>query len=83
MKIKVINTYRDKDTKIIHHIGEEIEVPDERALEITAAGFALYLEEPKPPKAPQDDEEDEFQDESKEKIENSKKTKKTKKDKKD
>lgn len=48
MKIKVINSFRDKNTKEIHQVGEVLEVSDERGAEIISAGnYAVEIDEPK------------------------------------
>lgn len=46
MKIKVINSFRDKNTKEIHQVGEVLEVSDERGAEIISAGnYAVEIDE--------------------------------------
>lgn len=46
MKIKVINSFRDKNTKVIHQVGEVLEVSDERGAEIISAGnYAVEVSE--------------------------------------
>lgn len=48
MKIKVINSFRDKNTKEIHQVGEVLEVSDERGAEIISAGnYAIEIDKPK------------------------------------
>ena len=48
MKIKVINSFRDKNTKEIHQVGKVLEVSDERGAEIISAGnYAIEIDEPK------------------------------------
>jgi hypothetical protein len=39
MKIQVIKPFTDKYTRLRHNAGEEIEITDERAQELTAKGF--------------------------------------------
>lgn len=58
MKVKVINSFRDKNTKVIHQPGEELNISKERADEILKVGkFIEILEEPKKQENPADDEE--------------------------
>lgn len=50
MKVKVISSFRDKTTKVIHQPGEELDITKERADEILKVGkFIELLEEPKKP----------------------------------
>lgn len=50
MKVKVINSFRDRITKIIHQPGEELELEEQRISEIKAAGnFIIEIKEPKKP----------------------------------
>lgn len=52
MKVKVINSFRDRITKIIHQPGEELELEEQRISEIKAAGnFIVEIKEPKKPEA--------------------------------
>ena len=54
MKIKVINSFRDKNTKEIHQVGEVLEVSDERGAEIISAGnYAAQIDEPKQAETPE------------------------------
>lgn len=54
MKIKVINSFRDKNTKEIHQVGEVLEVSDERGAEIISAGnYAVEIDEPKQAETPE------------------------------
>ena len=54
MKIKVINSFRDKNTKVIHQVGEVLEVSDERGAEIISAGnYAVEIDRPKQAEAPE------------------------------
>lgn len=54
MKIKVINSFRDKNTKEIHQVGEVLEVSDERGAEIISAGnYAIEIDEPKQAETPE------------------------------
>lgn len=54
MKIKVINSFRDKNTKVIHQVGEVLEVSDERGAEIISAGnYAAQIDEPKQAETPE------------------------------
>lgn len=54
MKIKVINSFRDKNTKVIHQVGEVLEVSDERGAEIISAGnYAVEIDEQKQAEAPE------------------------------
>lgn len=54
MKIKVINSFRDKNTKEIHQVGEVLEVSNERGAEIISAGnYAVEIDEPKQAEAPE------------------------------
>ena len=39
--------YRDRDTNLIHEIGEEIEVTKKRYEEINSTSFGVFLEEVK------------------------------------
>lgn len=50
MKVKVINSFRDRITKVIHQPGEELELDEQRISEIKAAGnFIIEIKEPKKP----------------------------------
>lgn len=54
MKIKVINSFRDKNTKEIHQVGEVLELSDERGAEIISAGnYAVEIDEPKQAETPE------------------------------
>lgn len=54
MKIKVINSFRDKNTKEIHQVGKVLEVSDERGAEIISAGnYAAKIDEPKQAETPE------------------------------
>lgn len=54
MKIKVINSFRDKNTKEIHQVGEVLEVSDERGAEIISAGnYAIEIDKPKQAETPE------------------------------
>lgn len=54
MKIKVINSFRDKNTKVIHQVGEVLEVSDERGAEIISAGnYAVEIDRPKQAETPE------------------------------
>ena len=54
MKIKVINSFRDKNTKEIHQVGEVLEVSDERGAEIISAGnYAVEIDEAKQAETPE------------------------------
>lgn len=54
MKIKVINSFRDKNTKEIHQVGEVLEVSDERGAEIISAGnYAVEIDKPKQAETPE------------------------------
>lgn len=54
MKIKVINSFRDKNTKEIHQVGEVLEVSNERGAEIISAGnYAVKIDEPKQAETPE------------------------------
>lgn len=54
MKIKVVNSFRDKNTKVIHQVGEVLEVSDERGAEIISAGnYAVKIDEPKQGETPE------------------------------
>ena len=44
MKTKVINAFRDKETKTIHEVGEELEITKERFVEINSTSFGIFLE---------------------------------------
>ena len=45
MKIKVIKAYRDKDTLIVHGIGDIVEYPLERANFIISLGYGEEVKE--------------------------------------
>lgn len=45
MKIKVIKAYRDKDTLIIHEIGDIVEYPLERGSYIISLGYGEEVKE--------------------------------------
>ena len=45
MKVKVLRTFRDKDTDILHGKGKEIEVTKKRYEEINSTSFGLLGEE--------------------------------------
>lgn len=50
MKVKVISSFRDKNTKVIHQPGEELEISKERADEILKVGnFIEEIAEPEKP----------------------------------
>lgn len=50
MKVKVISSFRDKNTKVIHQPGEELDISKERADEILKVGkFIEILKEPEKP----------------------------------
>lgn len=50
MKVKVISSFRDKNTKVIHQPGEELDISKERADEILKVGnFIEEIAEPKKP----------------------------------
>lgn len=58
MNVKVISSFRDKNTRVIHQPGEELEISKERADEILKVGkFIEVLEEPKKQGKSADDEE--------------------------
>lgn len=60
MKVKVISSFRDKNTKVIHQPGEELDISKERADEIMKVGnFIELLEEPKKQEKPDDGKEQE------------------------
>lgn len=47
MKVKVVNSFRDRITKVIHQPGEELELDEQRISEIKAAGnFIVEIKEP-------------------------------------
>ena len=45
MKIKVIKAYRDKDTLIVHGIGDIVEYPPERGSYIISLGYGEEVKE--------------------------------------
>lgn len=48
MKVKVLTSFRDKNTKTIHQVGEVLEVTEERFKEILSVGkFVSKIEEKK------------------------------------
>ncbi len=51
MILTVTKGFIDKNTKIFHNVGENIEYPEARAKEIEYRGFGKCVEEPKPSKA--------------------------------
>lgn len=45
MKVKVLRTFRDKDTDLLHRKGNKIEVTKKRFEEINSTSFGILLEE--------------------------------------
>jgi hypothetical protein len=45
MKVKVVKKFRDKYTKKIHEVGEEIEVTKERYEEINSTAHGILVKE--------------------------------------
>ena len=45
MKANVIKVFRDKNTNLIHEIGEEIEVAKKRFEEINSTSFGVFIVE--------------------------------------
>lgn len=45
MKATVVNRFKDKNTKVLHEVGETIEVNDKRFGEINSASYLTLLEE--------------------------------------
>lgn len=43
MKAKVVNRFRDKITKVVLEVGQEIEVTDERLEEINSTAYGVFL----------------------------------------
>lgn len=54
MRVKVIKSFRDKDTNSLHRKGKEIEVTEERFGELIAGPLGVFVEEiqVEPPKEP-------------------------------
>lgn len=44
MKVRVIKPFKDKHTKVIYRIGQEIEVTQERLEEINSAALGPFVE---------------------------------------
>lgn len=51
MKVKVLRTFRDKDTNSLHKKGTEIEVTQKRYEEINSSSFGILVEEIKEKKS--------------------------------
>ena len=51
MKAKVLRTFRDKDTDLLHRKGKEIEITKKRFEEINSTSFGILVEEIKEKKA--------------------------------
>lgn len=45
MKVKVLRTFRDKDTSTLHRKGKEMEVTKKRYEEINSTSFGILVEE--------------------------------------
>lgn len=45
MKATVLKVYRDKITKKVHKVGQELEITKERYEEINSTAFGVFLEE--------------------------------------
>ena len=45
MKAKVLKTFRDKDTDLLHRKGTKIEVTNKRYEEINSTSFGILIEE--------------------------------------
>ncbi len=45
MKVRVLKTFRDKDTNILHRKGKEIEITKKRYEEINSTSFGVLVEE--------------------------------------
>lgn len=50
MRVKVLRTFRDKETKTLHRKGEEIEITKKRYEEINSTAFGILVEEIEKPK---------------------------------
>jgi len=45
MNVKVVQTFSDKVTNILHEKGKEIEITKERCAEINATSLGIFVEE--------------------------------------
>ncbi|MBU5425010.1 hypothetical protein KQI41_01190 [Tissierella pigra] len=45
MKVRVLKTFRDKDTNILHRKGKGIEITKKRYEEINSTSFGILVEE--------------------------------------
>ena len=70
MKIRVVKAYRDKDTLIVHELGDIVEYPLERGSYIISLGYGEEAKE--------DVEETEVEEKDEEKVEEKPKKKTTK-----
>jgi hypothetical protein len=50
MRVKVLRTFRDKETKTLHRKGKEIEITKKRYEEINSTAFGILVEEIEEPK---------------------------------
>ncbi|WP_163215754.1 hypothetical protein [Clostridium thermarum] len=51
MRVKVLRTFRDKETKTLHRKGKEIEITKKRFEEVNSTAFGVLVEEIKEKKA--------------------------------
>ena len=51
MKVKVLRTFRDKDTNTLHRKGKEIEITKKRFEEINSTSLGIFVEEIKEKKS--------------------------------
>lgn len=45
MKVKVIKTFKDKHTNILHGIGQELDITAERFRELNGTSFGIFVKE--------------------------------------
>ncbi len=50
MKVKVINRFIDKETRVLNECGSVIDVTEPRFIELSAGGFVKEIEAKKPAK---------------------------------